>query len=783
MDQNELRRLEDLCIQDCPPPCAAACPVHVDVRGVAHALSQGEVAAALQLLRRALPFPGLLGRICERPCEAVCTRGAAGEPIAIAALERACADLGAPAPDKARPARRNRHIAIVGGGLCGATAAYDLVRKGYGVSLYDALDPLGGRLWTYPEEVLPHALITTEFGRLEPMGVVLHLNTRVGADLSLDALRDENEAVLLACGLEAADPFGLECDAAGRPLIDAATYATRRPGVFAAGGLVRGEHSAIGAVMDGRRAAISIDRFVQAVSLTAARAGEGPQTSCLYTDTTHVAPVARVQPADPGAGYTAAEAQAEAARCLQCECLECVKVCEYLAAYGRYPRKYVREVYNNLSIVKGTRYANQFINACSLCGLCAEVCPTDFDMGAVNLAARQEMVAQGRMPPSAHDFALRELAFSQSDHFTLARSAPGTAASDYVFFPGCQLSGSAPEHVAATYAYLTQALPEARVGLWLGCCGAPAEWAGRGDLFTTALAQLRSQHAALGKPRVVLACATCARVWAQHLPEIETASLWDLLAERGLPAGAASGAGQTVSIHDPCAARHATGVQDSVRQIVTQLGYAIAELPRSRERTTCCSYGGAQWLANRQVAHTVVQRRVDEGPDDYVTYCATCRDFLAGHGKRTLHVLDLVFADPAARAARPDPGWSQRRANRAGLKRRMLADVWGEPMETSAVDRGPRLSVSAAVAAKLEERLILLDDVRFVIDQAERTGRKFLRPENEHLLASGRRGAVTFWVEYAPEGEAFVVYGAYSHRMAVADATLPVDPPEAPGHV
>ena len=65
----------------------------------------------------------------------------------------------------------------------------------------------------------------------------------------------------------------------------------------------------------------------------------------------------------------------EAKRCLQCECLECVKVCAYLERFGAYPKKYAREIYNNESIVMGTRQANKLINSCSLCGLCEEVCP------------------------------------------------------------------------------------------------------------------------------------------------------------------------------------------------------------------------------------------------------------------------------------------------------------------------------------------------------------------------------------------------------------------------
>ena len=138
---------------------------------------------------------------------------------------------------------------------------------------------------------------------------------------------------------------------------------------------------------------------------------------------------------NPDAGYTRDEAVAEAGRCIQCECMECVKTCEYLRAYGRYPRRYLREIYNNLSIVKGERKSNQFINSCSLCGLCGEVCPEDLGMGPIIKNARQVMVAQGRMPPSAHDFALRDMAFSNGDKFALARTRPGFAPATPSSFP------------------------------------------------------------------------------------------------------------------------------------------------------------------------------------------------------------------------------------------------------------------------------------------------------------------------------------------------------------
>ena len=100
MDQQELRALEAQCIQECAPPCTAACLIHVDVRAVSAEVSRGDFAAALKILKKTLPFPGIIGRLCDQPCQTVCQRGATGGAIAIAALERACADLGDTEPEK-----------------------------------------------------------------------------------------------------------------------------------------------------------------------------------------------------------------------------------------------------------------------------------------------------------------------------------------------------------------------------------------------------------------------------------------------------------------------------------------------------------------------------------------------------------------------------------------------------------------------------------------------------------------------------------------------------------
>jgi Fe-S oxidoreductase len=597
------------------------------------------------------------------------------------------------------------------------------------------------------------------------------LKTPLGKGLSLADLRTEFEAVYLSLRIEGHKPDALGSSDDERAQVDPATLATGQAGVFAAP-LREGSYSPILAISDARRAAVSIDRYLQKVSMTAARHNEGPYVTRLYTNTAGIASLGMVPMAEPQAGYSLDEAVQEARRCLQCQCLECVKVCGYLEHYGSYPKKYVREVYNNLSIVMGHRQANQFINSCSLCSLCREVCPGDLDMGAVCRKARLTMVDQGRMPASTHEFALRDMEFSNSEEFALGRHQPGTTASEYVFFPGCQLSASAPGQVERVYAQLRKTLG-ASIGLMLRCCGAPAEWAGRMDLFKSALAGFRSAHQALGSPRVILACSTCYQMFQTHLPEIEAVSLWVVLDRQGLPARAASfDKKRIVSIHDPCTTRRERSIQDSVRRILDRLGYQIEELPLSRDKTECCSYGGLMWLANRALAKAVVQRRIAESPLDYVTYCAMCRDLFAAQGKRSLHLLDLLYeADPESRAVRASPGYSQRHENRARLKRKLIKELWGEEMPGSQDYDRITLNIPAEVQSRLEERLILVEDIQRVIAHAESTGKKLVNPQTGHLLAHHRPGNVTYWVEYSPmpQGNGFAIHNAYSHRMLVEE--------------
>lgn len=617
--------------------------------------------------------------------------------------------------------------------------------------------------------------MAADFEALSKVGVVMELQKEIGKDIPLLGLLANHDAVYLAPGAQPGETFGLKPTPEGRVDVDPVTFATSEEGIFAGGSFVRepGARSPILSISDGRRAAISIDRHLQRVSLTASRANEGPRETRLFTSLEGVQVLSQVPMEAPEAGYSQEEALAEAKRCIQCQCLECVKVCEYLNSFKGYPRKYVREIYNNLAIVMGHRHANKLINSCSLCGLCREVCPEDLHMGLVCKAAREEMVRTGRMPPSPHDFPLRDMELSNGDQCAMARHEPGTSRSAYLFYPGCQLSASRPDQVMQVYAMLRERLPGG-VGLALGCCGAPADWSGRTDLLRETGEAFSRQHVEMGRPSVILACSTCHALFKAHHPEVPIESLWEVFDRLGIPETPSRRTKSPLAVHDPCTTRHESHIQESVRRLLGRLGVEFAELPLSRDRTECCGYGGLMFFANRDLARAAIDRRVKESDLDFMAYCAVCRDFFASRGKPTIHLLDLLLGldvDDAAHGK--PPGYSQRHENRVRLKRAMLRDVWGEAVMDSGLPGSIRIEVSEAVSRIMEERLILEEDVRRVIGHAEKTGLRLLNRETGHFLAHHRPASVTYWVEYSRQGEAYIVHNAYSHRMEIVEEPKP----------
>jgi glutamate synthase (NADPH) small chain len=753
MDQNELRILESRCIQEEPPECMAACPIHIDARAFISNVSHGKWEEAWKILRKTMPFPGILGRICDAPCKERCKRREAGQAIEIGMLERACVKTQAPKQRIYPLPEKDKTIAVVTSKLSCLTAAWDLSRKGYKVTVFESGSQLGDNLLSMPEKILPRDVVREEVDILFSLGVAAELISPINDENFLEDLAGRFDAIYL-----------------GPDDRDLPSRLAELKGIFSRGFLKYDPKSPVWQAAEGRWAATSIDRFLQKVSQMSGREKEGPFSTRLYTKIDNVPYVPAVKPLNQASGYTPQEAIQEAGRCLHCECLECVKACSYLEKFGSYPRKYAREIHNNASIVAGRRQANKLINSCSLCGLCEAVCPENFKMQTLCLKARRDMVRKGKMPASAHEFALLDMQFSNSDQFAIALHEPSHESSAYIFFPGCQLCASSPEKVKNVYAHLRQTLTGG-VGLMLGCCSAPAFWAGEEELFEKQFSMWQRKWVDLGRPQIILACSTCYKIFKTYLEEAPIISLWSILDETGLPhdfTGLKDAA--PLALHDPCTTRYESALQTNVRNLLQKMGQPFLELTAKREYAECCGFGGLMQNANPELAKTVIKRLAGQSSADYVTYCAVCRDNLAGAGKRTVHILDLIFRkdsepDPAARER---PGWSQRQENRLRLKNDLLHELW-------ATDHGDRkdhgrlvLNISSQVWQVLEDRRILVTDLEEVIHHAETSGQKFYNPETDHFKASLKLYNTTFWVEYMPSDDGITIYNAYSHRMAVS---------------
>ncbi|MEA4855195.1 MAG: pyridine nucleotide-disulfide oxidoreductase/dicluster-binding protein [Solidesulfovibrio sp.] len=763
MNQQDLRTIEARCIEEEQPKCQAACPIHVDIRAFMTKMAAGDLAGARKVLDRTMPLPGVLARICDHPCEAACIRGQVGGAIAVGALERTCAMATASGGKPLCMPQKGKRVAALGGDLSALTLAWDLAKKGFAVTLFVARPTAGGILNEISPDVLPPAVLAEALETLGRMGVAFKTGQPLDA-AQLEAVRHDFDAVYVECAKEA-NPLGASRDDA-----DPLTLEFGPPGVFCGGWPADdGSRSIMRLVADGRRAATSIDRLLTGSTLTASREKEGACPTRSFTSLKDVPAVPRLEPTDPVTGFAPDQAKAEAARCLQCDCMECVKVCEYLKHYKGYPKLYARQIYNNLSIVLGNHSMNKMIDSCTLCGLCTEVCPEDFSMAELCLDSRRDMVNRGKMPPAAHEFALEDLAFSNGPDFALLRAEPGQTTCSHLFFPGCQLGGDPNARIPEAYAFLRAKLAGG-VGLALGCCGAPALWAGRQTLFEEVVAAFRTQWESLGRPRLVTACASCLAVFRQAAPDIPAVSLWQVLNdETGLPEAAGFTPDGPLAVHDSCTARHDATAQAAVRALLGKRGLAFEELPLSGRYTECCGFGGLVGNAHPELAKAITERRAAASPRDFLATCAMCRDRLAHVGKRAYHLLDLLFPGPGAAdpATRPDPGFSLRHETRARLRRHLLATVWNEPTDPKA-PAGPDFTVSPEVRAVMEARHILDDDVKRTLAHAESTGRKFRNRENGHFLASFTPHRVTYWVEYVMEGATARVFTAYSHRMTVA---------------
>jgi heterodisulfide reductase subunit A-like polyferredoxin len=199
-------------------PCKATCPAHVSIQGFIALMNKGKHREALELFKQEHPFPGSCGRVCHHPCESICTRGDADEPIAIQYLHKYLSELdfeegNSYIPEQAE--KRKEKVAIVGSGPAGLTAAYYMAQKGYGVTVFEKLPVKGGMMAVgIPEYRLPKAELEKEIEVIEKLGVEIKTSVEFGKDISLESLKkDGYSSLFMATGLHGSRGIGVEGEA------------------------------------------------------------------------------------------------------------------------------------------------------------------------------------------------------------------------------------------------------------------------------------------------------------------------------------------------------------------------------------------------------------------------------------------------------------------------------------------------------------------------------------------------------------------------------------------
>lgn len=742
-DNYKVFEKQNLCIQDEAPYCNDVCPLGVDARALARLVAENKLEAAYAEYHKRVIFPQIVARLCTAPCQGVCLRRDIDEAVQVRLLELACAEYAHKPPPKVYIPTRNGTAHIIGASLAGLACANTLARKGFTVHLYEKTNRLGGRLYGFINKA-DAALIEADIAQnLNYAKLHVHLETAVN---DLKAIQDG--CIMVNCA-------GIE-----RPESDQFFLQTH----------FNADLSFEAEIAAGKRAATQMEHALK--HEPSVKPAPKKPSRLLAALPEPLEKKNAVQPTS-GSGYSRSEAVAEAARCLQCQCLACTKACLLLKSGGSYPKVYINHAQQSLKTIDHvhSKMAARRTNACNLCGLCGEICPNGLSMGEVYLKSRRIMHANGELPEAFHEFWLRDLAFSRSEDVALSRPQPGHERAAWLFFPGCQMGGSRPEYVIETYRFLAGAL-KGGVALHLDCCGAPSEWAGYSETTQPIIEAFRARWEALGQPQVILACPSCEKIFAAYHADIPRVSLWSVLANTYQPTARLAATGVKVALFDPCSSRNNPEEQRSIRRLLSAMGYQTEELPYHGQYAQCCGYGGLIYASNPTLADDIRTDRIAASDLPYVTYCVNCREVFASGGKPVWHMLDLLFGPcDEARSRQNPPDWSSRRVNRLELKAKLLKTFWGEEMRPEQQPYANLdLRIDAELSAKMVKNLIMVDDIKQVIYQAEQTGRK-LSFGDGRFLAHLKIGHNTYWAEYRPDGEAFHLYNAYTHRMRIKEGT------------
>ncbi|MCR5388897.1 MAG: NAD(P)-binding protein [Lachnospiraceae bacterium] len=741
MELEEARAFTDGCIYDDPAPCALVCPLELNIRSFLKKAAKGRWPGAYKELRNAVVFPEIVRDFCDNRCMERCQRKLLGdEPVDVAGLEAAVIKhAGEQQPEFYSIPDKNINVAVIGAGVAGLSLALSMAQKKYAVTVFDEREGWGGVLRDSASFEKYDADIKSAFS-LEKLD--FRFNTKV---TDLTAIGD-CAALYIATG-ENGEDFGL------KETLNKEDFTVNHKNTFMAGGIIGMN------VIESIAVSKDISRMMEGIIQTGKAVGAAKKPKCwdyrLIPDDTE--PAARVIPANPDEGYDKTEAKAEAARCAQCTCDKCLKNCELMDFCKKPPQQCAMEVHgDNGPHFLASRTMTRTTYSCNLCGYCKQICPEDVDMGALYHFSRVARVKDGIAPEALHDYWLRELEFTRGEGF-FASAPKGKETAKRVFFPGCMLTQSMPDVTKKTFEALAA---DGETGIILGCCGAPAYWAGDEEKQNANKKVLKDAWEKLGKPVFVLACASCLKMFKELYPGFETVTVYEALNEtKGLSVTPTL---SSATLFDPCASRGEDKMQSAVRKLLSDGGITVNELS---EKGKCCGYGGHIRTANPKLYDEIVENRIKESEDSYYVYCANCKATFEEKGKKVSHVLECLFGESNEKY-----NLQQKRDNVLSLKKELMMELSGETFEkTSNPWDDIKLVISDEVREHMDQKLILDDDIKECIYNSVKENDRFTDGDGKYLACLIKR-VMTYWAEYKEaEPDTYEVTDAYCHRMRFGD--------------
>jgi NADPH-dependent glutamate synthase beta subunit-like oxidoreductase/ferredoxin len=371
---------------DCLAPCFFACPAEMDIPAMLRQIAAGDLRGAIATVKHDIALPSVLGRICPAPCEKACRRRELDGAISICLLKRYVADVDLASAEPLLPSCESssgKKVAILGCGPTGLAAAYYLTQSGHACTILDENAELGGRLWKETTaETLPRDVLEKEIEQITRLGMEVRARTKIDTPVAFEELCDRFDAVLIACGTaarEQAETFGTAVTPKGIH-IEHGSFRTDRPGVFAAGGAVRGKSMVVRSVADGKEVATAIDQFLRGLPVTGqhrpftTKIGRMEGEELLRFAEGADSETRQEPAAGLAQGYLPEEAARQSARCLHCDCrgLHTCKLRKYSVIYGADPKRFKT----------GRRYFEQDAQhadvlfepgKCIDCGLCIQI--------------------------------------------------------------------------------------------------------------------------------------------------------------------------------------------------------------------------------------------------------------------------------------------------------------------------------------------------------------------------------------------------------------------------